>query len=618
MDKSSVPTSWIDTYLWPLCFLLSTAASLYLAFAYLDVTEAENAFISFGYANIALLCALFAWVCIPEKSSDLIPHKIEKRTLLLTLICFAATLFLYSREGGGFKISFDEEVLSNVALNMYRDHLPVMRESTLQNTASFEMIDKRPTLFPFLLSLVHTICGYRVANAFYLNFALTFSFLFLLGNIVKRVGGNIAAYFSIGLACSTPIIAQNASGGGFDMLNATLALLVTWLAMNFWQTPSLGSLSRLVFATALASHVRYESSLIAIPVVILILCRWIRDKRIDCSPTLLAIPLTYIPLVWQFRAIDSASENFQYKTDGSGSFSLDYLSSNLESAYRFFFVPDLNYAGSPFVSFLGLGGLLAILSYWALHQKKKKLASPARAAAFTMGLFPVLHFALILVFYFGQLDNPIVSRLGLPVVTLFLITGGILLAFICKRGRAPRLFVGLTFLCTALYASKMYSTHRYSSNSEIAKRSEWILERANALPTGNYLFITAMPRIFEIQGYNNIVTPRARKRLSEIKRHMDLLTYDEVFVIQNGKIELGDDGIEKSLLPFNSLGPAVSLEPIDEVSFTPYNYTQFSRVASIDISLDVAPEKEQSTGIETGQSLRLTPEQLASWKKTLP
>lgn len=618
MTQIPTTTTWEKFQIPTVAFLATAAVSLLLAFVFLDAEKAENAFISFGYANVALLTALFAWVCLPKSIDVACKTRPDRKTLLLLVLCLIGALFLYSREGGGFKISFDEEVLSNVAQNMYRDHLPVMRESTLQNVASFEMIDKRPVLFPFILSLVHTVFGYNVANAFYLNFALTIAFLFLLGNVLTNTFGRTAAYFSISLVCFSPIIAQNASGGGFDMLNATLALLVTSFAMKYWENPSSSNLTRLAIATALSSHVRYESTLIAIPVILLITIVWIRKKKIDLPPILIAIPITYIPLVWQFRAIKTAAESFQYKQDGSGSFSLDYMADNLAHAYRFFFIPNLSYAGSPFVGFIGFAGLLAILAYWALKKVDREQRTPARVSLMVMGIYPLLHFGLILTFYFGQFDDPIVSRLSLPVLTLFFITGGVLLAFLYQRKGFPRFVVCALVLCSGLYASKMYSTHRYSTSGAIPHRSAWILEFADNLPKGNYLFITAMPRIFEIYGYNNIGISRARTKLSDIKYHLDLSTYDDVYVLQNGKVEIHENTITRSLLPFNDLGPAAKLELLDEVSFTPFNYCQLSRIDSIDLSLDVAPKKDEATEFETGQTLRLTPEQIFKWKRSLP
>lgn len=618
MALQSTAPSQTQRNLHTAAFAATTLLAVYYAFFGLDLPSAENAFINWGYLNIVLLTACFAWSCrVPIFEATTGAWK-KRQIVTLFFVCLAGALYLYSREGGGFKISFDEEVLSNVAQNLYRDQLPLMRESTLQGVARFEMIDKRPLLFPFLLSLFHTILGYEVQNAFYLNFCLTAAYLFLLSSIVKRVSNSTAGYFAIALACFMPLIGQNASGGGFDMLNISITLLVVWMAIGFWEKPGPESLTRLAFATALVAHVRYESSILGLPVLLLIIAHWIRSKRIHIPLSLAILPLTYMPVIWQLRAINANPQIFQYKVDGNGSFSFSYLADNLSRAYNFLLVPSDFYAGSPFITLIGTAGLLLFLAKRITDKHSVFEGNPVRVALAVMSIYPITHFCLIMIFYFGQFDDPIVSRLSLPTITLFIAAGGMLLAFLFRKQGGYRALSLLLVLATGLYASKMYSTHSYSTSGEIAHRSEWSLEFADSLPKGNYLFLTTMPRIFELHGYNNMTLDKARIALDKIKLHLDLNTYDEVYIIQNGQIEQTEEGVVKSLLPLNDLGPAVELETLDEVTFSPFNFCRLSRIQNIDIALDTPPESESQTFEKTPQIRRVNKEMLDTWKRSLP
>lgn len=600
-------------------FIAISIAAVYFAFFGLDTMTAEKAFIELGYLNITILSGVFALICGPVLLDGAKKNWRSRSAQTLVATCIIAAYYLYTREGGGFKISFDEEVLTNVAQNLHSNHLPLMRESTLQGIASFEMIDKRPLFFPYLLSLVYSIFGYNVSYVFYLNFFLTGVFLLLLSLVVRRVSTPAAGYFSIALACFMPLIGQNASGGGFDMLNICLVLFATWLAIDFWEKPNNRTLARLALATALASHVRYESSLIAIPVLALIVTHWFQAKRISIPKSLLLIPITYIPIVWQTRAISSNPERFQYKASGSGSFSFDYVLSNLDLAYRFLLLPDENYAGSPFVAFIGIAGVLCLLGLLATSKTPILKNNRTRIALVTMALYPITHFGLILTFYFGQLTDPIVSRLGLPILILLFISGGLLLSALYSKKGAYRATTLILLLASGLYASKSYAKHRYSSSGPIVSRSEWALGFANELPKGNYLFISTMPRVFEIHGYNNMSSSRAREALEAIKTHLELKTYDDVYVIQNCRVDKTETGeIVKSLLPYNDFGPAVKLELIDEVSFIPYNRCQISKIASIDMSLFTSYEPEKMQLSESAQVRRLQTEEVEKWRNSLP
>ncbi|MBC2606470.1 glycosyltransferase family 39 protein [Pelagicoccus albus] len=617
MSLESAPTAKLGEKLILPAFLAAGCIAFYLAFIGPDVVQAETAFIDFGYLNMCLLFGTFVWCCIPLLQEKQGFWK-NRDFLVLASCALLGAFFLYTREGGGFKVSFDEEVLSNVAQNLANEHIPVMRESSLQGLASFEMIDKRPLLFPFLVSILHSVFGFRIENAFYLNFALTFVYLYLLASITKKVHSTSASYFTLFLACMMPILGQNASSGGFDILNMTIALGVAWFAIDYKQNPNAATMARLLFGTALVAHIRYESSILGVPVIILIASEWIRSKRITLSPSILLIPFTYMPVIWQLRAISANPENFQYKTDGAGTFSIAYVAENLQRAYKFFFIPSDSYAGSPFVAFIGFAGLLALIGKLASSKTPLIRTSDTRKAILIMSLYPLLHFAMIMSFYYGQFDDPIVTRLSIPIVTLLVACGGGLLASLFRRNGKLRVAVSIALVCCGVYGTRVYSSHEYSSTSEIAKRSEWALEFADSLPVGNYLFVTTMPRIFELHGLNNLSTVKARGVLKKIKNHLDLKTYNAVFILQNLKLERKDGELIETALPYNDLGPAVTLETIKEISFTPHNFCRISRIAAIDISADVPAAKQVTTAEETAQIRRVSPEEIRKWQKSLP
>src|SRR5450432_4297934 len=85
---------------------------------------------------------------------------------------------LLVHETFGFKIGMDEIMLLGTSMSMHLDKtvLVPVRGNDIQGTFAIldGMMDKRPLFFPFLVSLLHDLTGYRPANAFVLNGTLTF------------------------------------------------------------------------------------------------------------------------------------------------------------------------------------------------------------------------------------------------------------------------------------------------------------------------------------------------------------------------------------------------------------------------------------------------------------
>lgn len=263
-----------------LSLLLVSVAALYLGFLASSPKEQESLFRTFGYWNIlALFGGFIVSLCLGNLR--IFVGWIRKReTIALIIACLAAATFLYTREGGSFKIIFDEQLLSNTALNLHKLHEPIVRESPLIDVAWYDTIDKRPLLFPLILSFVHNIFGYSPDSAFYLNFALTALFIGLLYSLLKQLINKTAGIYGAALACSMPLIEQNSSGGGFEMLNLCGILISTLLAIRYWKAPNRASLTQLVLSLALLSHIRYESILIALPFAALVGISWWKERRV--------------------------------------------------------------------------------------------------------------------------------------------------------------------------------------------------------------------------------------------------------------------------------------------------------------------------------------------------
>ncbi len=605
-----------------LAFVFVSLASVYLGFFAFTPETCKTLFRAFGYWNIAILFTAFVSALSIARWKRTKSQIGSRKTLVFAGCAILLSLFLYTREGGGFKIVFDEHLLANVARSLYYDQDPVIRESSLQNISWYEMVGKRPLLFPFLLSLAHHLTGYQVENAFYLNFFLTAIFLGLLYTLVRRISDRRAAAYSVAMACFMPLIAQNSSGGGFEILNLCGLLICTWLAIEYWRSPDEKTLTSLILGAALFSHVRYESAIVVIPVAALILASWLRDKKVTLPYSAFLAPLTFIPLAWQFSFVKAEPGFHQYSLPGESIFSLSYIPANLERAKNFLFVPSLDYAGSPLIGMAGIAGAIAALSFSLTRRKALYANRPDRLAAAVMSLCPAAQTALVLCFTYGQLDDILVSRLGLPLVLICLICGGLLIGKIHAIHRYGKIAAIAILVLTALWAFRSYAHALYSNENKLMRRIDFAIDFAHSLPKGNYLFISNMSQAFETEGLNNMNSRVAKLRLANIEKHMQLMTYKDVYVIQFGTIDWNEEGSEKRILANWHLGPNAVLETVAETSSFAHSFTRISRIEDIDLDPPANRMEQEATwgnpNDATNLERSINAAEYNAWRESLP
>src|ERR1019366_1179143 len=86
-------------------------------------------------------------------------------------------------------------------------------------------LDKRPYFFTFILSLVHDLTGYRMANVFFLNGALTAAFLSLAYWFCRELTSRAGGLLVVVLLVTMPLFGQNAACAGMEMHNLVMLVL---------------------------------------------------------------------------------------------------------------------------------------------------------------------------------------------------------------------------------------------------------------------------------------------------------------------------------------------------------------------------------------------------------
>jgi hypothetical protein len=86
-------------------------------------------------------------------------------------------------------------------------------------------MDRRPSLFPFLVSLIHALRGYSYTNAFHANAILIPLLVFVAYRLAKSLGGEAYGILAGAFVITHPITLISARSAGFDVMAGFFALL---------------------------------------------------------------------------------------------------------------------------------------------------------------------------------------------------------------------------------------------------------------------------------------------------------------------------------------------------------------------------------------------------------
>jgi hypothetical protein len=412
-------------------FLFSAFAAEYLA-AY------------FGYFGIAVVALVSIAACLRgvEWRGLIRGWKVRRWILLggLSVVTFLSLRL----EPQTFKIVMDEPMLASVSASMHRDRLALYPGRGNDLNGAYEYldgkVDKRPLLFPFLVSVLHDFTGYRLENVFWLNALVAPLFWFLIFVVGRKLGGrrDEAGILGVLIVFAVPLVTHLATSGGFDFLSATLLVLsVYWLQRVFAEPDRDVPLVALTGSLALLANTRYEGPYWILPFGLAILFLWIQRREIRLPRLLVCAPLLVLPALVHRQVYSKIETMWQVGIfDRKETFSMGYVRENLEAAGVFFFSLSKDFANNYLVSVLGLAGALTVVA--VVMQKcfvkgSGSLSPNERAGAFFgLGLFGL--FWVIMAFNWGFFANYITMRLSLP----FLVGTGLIVPWAAFA--APRLF----------------------------------------------------------------------------------------------------------------------------------------------------------------------------------
>lgn len=560
-----------------LLFGAVAVAAFALGFLAFGVQRSRILVRQFGYYTIA---GTFAWAVYAVfrigPGIGGVVRRISRRDWLQAgAVVGACTLIVLLTTPINYKILYDEMVLQATASDMhiYREVSTVVRAYLVDGVfAPFDSyLDKRPFFYPFLVSLVHDATGYREGNAFAVNVVLLPLILLQVYLFSRRLCGHVGALAAVLALGTLSTLAQSSTSAGMETLNLAMIVLTMHLAVLYLDAPDEPRLAALILAAVLLAQTRYESSLFVLPVAIVVLEGWRRAGRIILPVAAILAPALLIPYAVHNTYLSGTPSLWELRENESTRFSTEHLLPNLQHAFGYFFDTGRGLTNSLWLSSAGFAAM--VYGAAVLWRRRKSFADHLRVrrggpqlngaarvwsdvspvfvlVAFSMAVLANL--AVLMFYYWGQLDDPTVSRLALPVSLVLALAIG----FAADRFYLPasaaggagssapgrfeirwwRARVGWFAAGGAAFAylwSGIVANEQHSRRNTLAQELAWECRFVEARPPGERLVITNKSSLpWMLHRISAIGMDNARRRVDALRYQLAHDNFCELLVTQ--------------------------------------------------------------------------------------
>jgi uncharacterized membrane protein YozB (DUF420 family) len=443
--------------------------------------------------------------------------------LLITVICFWSV-------PPRFRVLSDESNLLAVSQNMVHDRTVlnnVMSKfyfGNIQPVASEQHREKRPFLYCFLVHIFHLLRGYDISNAFLANAVTLFALLSLIGVIVQRTIGRLAAVAGMILVATYPLVCLCATSAGFDLLASFFLCLVLVETAIFMRNPAADTFA-LLWITALAfAHTRYESGIgFFLIVTALSILGYFQIEYFEPHWYQYAItPWLILPLILQRLLLGNQLEN----NTGTPDFSLDHFVAHTKELAGTLINFDRVIPYAPLLNMLALLFLVGVLVAIFTRKNSSNWHRPFFAICI---LTTVFFLVLYLSYYFGSSTHPASARF----FVFFCIMAALMpVAF---RYYYPTVFGDYALIAVALISATLYHSisveNRFTNTQTLIRQVDAAVTYLNKINDKRILIIADRPGTYTSLGYGSVDFTYANQHYGEIMAELNQGLYT-VLVLQ--------------------------------------------------------------------------------------
>ncbi len=523
---------------------------------------------------------------------------------------------LLAHERYGFKILADELLLVGTSMDMHYDRSAAypVRATNVQGPFQIldSVIDKRPILFPFVVSLAHDVTGYRPENAFYVNTVLGFVFLTLVYLLGLNIGrSRWAGVLLVLLFGGLPMLAQQMKGGGFELLNLVIISALLLLAIAFAERRDTATLEALCYAAVLVAYTRYESILLIVPVAGIVLWAWWREQRVTLTWPVVITPCFLLLPILQNRVFELRPGVWELASRGATTpFGLQYVANNLGHAAAFFFDTTGYEPNSPLFAAVGLLAAAFFLLWIIRILRNPATSEPGEIATAWIGLGLFGIWALLMAYFWGQFDDPVIHRLSLPVHLLMAIAIAAVGASLWRSARPWQAAAAITVASLVVYSLPAMSRGAYDATYSPSAEMDWRSEFLRRYPEKDYLFVDNDAIFWITHRISATPNTQARARKDGLIFHLRNDTFSAMYVMQHFRID--PETGKRTMVPSDDLGPDFELEPFWERRIQMLFIGRISRIKAIHEDGKIAA---QAGPVITPPGAKPPPRSIKEWDK---
>ena len=430
-------------------------------------------------------------------------------------------------------------------------------------------IDRRPALFPFLVSLIHAVRGYSHENVFAFNLLVLPWFVLISYRLARALGGSTFAIVAAILVVSHPITLISVRSGGFDFFATFFALLVLKSLLDFCSEQSPATLARLWMNLCLFAEIRYEKALfVPLVLAVLLVFRMVSWRMLKPYGFVYALTPAYLcPRVWQAVLLGSVPE----QEPGTVTLSFENFLRNATEYLRPLLSPFESYPSHSAV-LIALGGVgCALWLRWLLARvRARDFGSPQLRFALALTAWLMLQLIISFSYVWGRAQYPSAARLMIGLDTFFAFAAAWLLTRCLERWRP--FVVVLVAAALLLSATPVASQHRTLNRLTQTRESSATWRFFENLHEKRILIVCDRPNLFTIMNYGamNFETAKNDPYLfTAFARH---LFYD-VYVIQQVRLSTNEP------LPGYEIWPTRKLDSVLEFQNDADVLVRISRLA---------------------------------------
>ncbi|NBB80185.1 MAG: hypothetical protein GVY36_12200 [Verrucomicrobia bacterium] len=445
-------------------------------------------------------------------------------------------------------------------------------------------LNYRMYFYSFLVSMVHDLTGFRIENGVWLNgfMGLFLFFLIYLGGnrIYPESGGALAVL----LLLSLPLIDETVTSYGHDITNITF-LAAFFLVMSHYSERRTPELLNLLVAIGLClGFSRNESALYLIPGALVFIVFLLRDPQVNITRFVAIAPIFLLPILAARRVFEEVMVDlptvFPHLTDNQF-FAFRYIPENLMRTGRWMFDFSTTVPSSPVLAFLGLTGLLALLTSTirTLLIGKRVVLNDWIIALFAISVAASFVFVILSLFW-----NPVAGeavRFLLPIHLLFVFAT----VWLFRGTKKPRRTFPLAIYSLAAVIffmgipTKMREVR--GDNRTFAKYADWGLKWVKENDDRNTLYVSQLHTLMLVNDYPALDLSRASERIEDLMQLVAEGYYAEVLVFIIEQYDASSDAWSPSR-PASPLGANVLTEVVDERRWAYNQRARFLRITGFE------------------------------------